>query len=155
MNKIKNEAHFKELCDWCAEKEPKLNAIIREFDYPPYWHREPNFSTLILTILEQQVSLASAKATFNKLIEKIEVVTPKNLLSLSDEALRKLGFSRQKTLYSKILAKEIADGKLQLEKLNNKSEKEIRSTLIELKGIGHWTIDMYVLMSLHFSDIFP
>jgi DNA-3-methyladenine glycosylase II len=53
------------------------------------------------------------------------------------------------------LANEIISGKLNFEKLNGQSAEEIRSTLIKIKGIGHWTIDMYLLMSLHFADIFP
>lgn len=155
MTKIKNENHFKELCDWCTNIEPKLEAVIREYDYPPFWHRNPDFTTLILTILEQQVSLASAKAAYNKLLKKLKDVTPENLLNLSDEELRACYFSRQKIQYSRILAREIVTGKLNLDELNEMNEAAIRKILIKLKGIGNWTVDMYVLMSLHFSDIFP
>uniref|UniRef100_UPI003217A294 DNA-3-methyladenine glycosylase family protein n=1 Tax=uncultured Draconibacterium sp. TaxID=1573823 RepID=UPI003217A294 len=155
MNKIINEAEFKNLCDWCTSKEPKLENVIREFDYPPFWHRNPNFPALVLTILEQQVSLASAKAAYNKLVEKIKTITPENVLKLSVEELRACYFSRQKTEYTRILATEIVEGRLNLKILNTKDEPEIRKQLIQLKGIGNWTIDMYVLMSLHFSDIFP
>ena len=155
MNKIQSETDFKHLCDWCTEKEQKLDTVIQEFDYPPFWHREANFATLVLTILEQQVSLASAKAAYNMLLAKIKTVTPENLLSLSDEELRACYFSRQKIKYTRILASEIVEGHLNLEALNLLPEPEIRKRLIHLKGIGNWTIDMYVLMSLHFSDIFP
>lgn len=155
MEKIKNEIQFKELCDWCAEKEPKLQAVIQEYDYPPFWHRDANFPTLILTILEQQVSLASAKAAYNKLVDKIKEVTPENLLELTNEELRSCYFSRQKIKYTRILAEEIAEKRLILDDINKWGEPEIREKLIKLKGIGNWTIDMYVLMSLHFSDIFP
>ena len=154
MNKIQNE-EFKTLCDWCTNIEPKLKPVIEKFGYPPFWHRNPDFATLILTILEQQVSLASAKSSFNKLVERIKIVTPENLLKLTDEELRECYFSRQKATYSKILANEIISGKLNLQDLNSQSAEEIRSRLIEIKGIGHWTIDMYLLMSLHFADIFP
>lgn len=155
MNKIKNRDHFIELCDWCITKEPKLEAVIQQFDYPPFWHREANFSTLILTILEQQVSLASAKAAYNKLLDKIKEITPENLLKLTDEELRSCYFSRQKIIYTRILATEIIEGRLNLDELNLQAENKIREQLIKLKGIGNWTIDMYVLMSLHFADIFP
>ncbi|WP_163322123.1 DNA-3-methyladenine glycosylase family protein [Draconibacterium mangrovi] len=155
MTKIKNESHFKELCDWCTGVEPKLENVIREYDYPPFWHRNPDFATLILTILEQQVSLASAKAAYNKLEEKIKNVTPENLLNLTDEELRACYFSRQKIQYSRILANEIVSGKLNLNELNEMEEAAIRKILIKLKGIGNWTIDMYVLMCLHYCDIFP
>ncbi|WP_321368076.1 hypothetical protein [uncultured Draconibacterium sp.] len=155
MDKIKNEDHFKALCDWCTHIEPKLEQVIREYDYPPLWYRKPDFPTLILTILEQQVSLASAKAAYNKLVEKIKNITPENVLNLSDEELRSCYFSRQKIQYSRILANEIVTGSLNLTELNEMDEAAIRKILIKLKGIGNWTIDMYVLMSLHFSDIFP
>jgi len=155
MKKIQNKEEFKTLCDWCTNIEPKLKTVIEKFGYPPFWHREPDFPTLILTILEQQVSLASAKSSFNKLVERIKIVTPENLLKLTDQELRECYFSRQKSTYSKILSTEIISGKLNLENLNSQSAEEIRSRSIKIKGIGNWTIDMYLLMSLHFADIFP
>lgn len=155
MKKIKDENHFRQLCDWCGEKEATLDRVLSEFGYPPFWHREPDFATLVLTILEQQVSLASAKSTYNKLLDKIGDITPENLLSLTDEELRTLSFSRQKTRYTKNMASVILSGQLNLKQINQLDENEIRNQFIQLKGIGHWTIDMYVLMSLHFSDIFP
>lgn len=155
MNIVRNKNHFIELCDQCIIIEPRLKPVIGQFGYPPFWHREPDFATLILTILEQQVSLASAKSAYNKLVEKIKIVTPENLLKLSDEELRACYFSRQKATYTRILANEISFGKLNLENLKMLTDEEIRSTLIKIKGIGHWTIDMYLLMSLHFADIFP
>lgn len=155
MLKINSEEEFKQLCNWCIQKEPKLEKVVQKFDYPPFWYRKANFQTLLLTILEQQVSLASAKATYNKLAQKIKTITPKNTLKLNEQELRACGFSRQKTKYTQLLASEIEQGKLSLDEINDWDEPEIRTRLIQLKGIGNWTIDMYVLMSLHFSDIFP
>ena len=155
MKKIKDEAEFLVLCDWCAEQESGLDTVTRECGYPPFWHREPNFATLVLTILEQQVSLASAKAAFVRLQERLGEITPENVLRLSDEELRSCYFSRQKTVYTRLLAREIVDKKLDLDALNQLPEENIRESLLRLKGIGNWTVDMYVLMSLHFSDIFP
>jgi DNA-3-methyladenine glycosylase II len=155
MKKIRNEAEFKKLCNRCLETEPKLATVIREYDYPPLWHREPNFATLVLTILEQQVSLAAAKAAFLKLLDSIKEITPENMLKLTDQKLRACYFSRQKIKYVRLLAAEIAEDRLDLVQLNQLDEPQIRDRLIRLKGIGHWTIDMYVLMSLHFADIFP
>ena len=155
MSKIQNKQHFIELCNWCVNIEPKLKPVITKFDYPPFWHREPNLATLILTILEQQVSLASAKSAYNKLVGKIGLVTPENFVKLNEDDLKACYFSRQKIVYTKNLANEIMSGNLDLIELNNLSEQEIRSILIKLKGIGNWTIDMYLLMSLHFADIFP
>lgn len=155
MEKIQNEKHFRGLCDWVVAKDALFGQVIENFGYPPLWFRPPDFDTLILTILEQQVSLAAARSAYNKLVQEIENLTPENLLILSDEELRACYFSRQKIRYARILATEISEGRLNLEGLNKLPEQEIRTRLIQLKGIGQWTIDMYVLMSLHFADIFP
>lgn len=155
MNKINGIKEFYYYCDWCVKKEPKLRQVIDLFGYPPFWHREPDFATLVLTILEQQVSLASAKAAYKKLEEKIKFVTPENVLRLTPDELRECYFSKQKTFYVQNLAKEIVNGNLSLVELNLMDDKKIRHRLIQLKGIGNWTIDMYLLMSLHFADIFP
>lgn len=155
MERIQNLEELHKQCNWCTQIEPKLKLVIDRFAYPPFWSRKPNFATLILTILEQQVSLASAKAAYDKLAKKIGEITPKNLLKLTDKELRLCYFSRQKIEYTRILASEIVNGRLKLNELNLQNEKQIRSRLIQIKGIGHWTIDMYLLMSLHFPDIFP
>lgn len=155
MERIKDLEDFYKQCDWCIQVEPKLKPVIKKYDYPPLWYRKPDFATLILTILEQQVSLASAKAAYVKLENQIGEITPLNLLQLSDEELRDCYFSRQKIKYARILATEIVEGKLKLETLNQMDEPEIRARLVQIKGIGHWTADMYILMSLLFADIFP
>lgn len=155
MEKIQSEKQFRELCLRVTEKDKSFQQVLDQFGFPPLWYRPPNFDTLVLTILEQQVSLAAARAAYNKLTAKIKTITPENLLKLSDEELRACYFSRQKMEYVRILAREITSGKLDLEKLSRQPEEKIRTRLIQLKGIGNWTIDMYVLMSLHFADIFP
>lgn len=155
MEQIQDISEFYRQCGQCLEIEPKLQPVIEKYGYPPLWKRTPNFATLILTILEQQVSLAAAKAAFEKLQDYLKEVTPENLLQLSDEELRACYFSRQKIRYAKILASEIAEGRLNIKELNKMDEPEIRSRLTQIKGIGHWSVDMYVLMSLNFSDIFP
>ncbi len=155
MKKINDIEEFRFFCECCIQQEPKFEPVIKMYGYPPFWHRSPDFATLVLTILEQQVSLASAKSAYNKLVNKIKTVTAENILKLTENEMRQCYFSCQKILYTKTLATEIISGKLNLSELNTWSEKEIRNRLIKLKGIGNWTIDMYLLMSLHFSDIFP
>ncbi|MGL4609471.1 MAG: DNA-3-methyladenine glycosylase family protein [Trueperaceae bacterium] len=136
-----------------SEQDKDLANIYQRFGKPPTWQREPGFATLIHIILEQQVSLASAKAAYDKLSNYIEV-TPKNFLTLEDDTLKSLSFSRQKTRYGGALAQAIIDG-LSLEQLHSKSDDEIRDELIKLPGIGNWTIDIYLLMALNRPDILP
>jgi len=119
------------------------------------WTRPATFQTLILTILEQQVSLASAYAAFKKLREKIGYVTPAKILALTDEEMRAVYFTRQKMGYARELARAIHSRKLVLKKLEPLHDEEVRAQLIQLKGIGHWTIDVYLMHALQRTDLFP
>ena len=119
------------------------------------WTRPATFQTLILTILEQQVSLASAYAAFKKLKEMIGYVTPVKILALSDIELRACYFSRRKSVYAKELASTIQSRKLVLKQLAHKQESEIRLELKKVKGIGDWTVDVYLMHALRRTDLFP
>ena len=150
-----NEDNFRQLCDKLFRKDRDLRKIIKQHGYPPMWVRPATFQTLILFILEQQVSLASAYAAFKKLKEKIGYVTPAKILSLSDEELRSCYFSRQKIVYARELARAIQSKQLRLKKFSAAHEDEIRLELKKIKGIGDWTVDVYLMHSLQRSDLFP
>ena len=132
-----------------------MKAIIRQHGHPPMWTRPGTFQTLILTILEQQVSLASAYAAFKKLKEKIGFVTPSKILSLSDTELRSCYFSRQKIVYARCLAHAIQSKQLRLKKLALATDEEVRTELKKIKGIGDWTADVYLMHALQRTDLFP
>lgn len=119
------------------------------------WAREPGFPTLLYIILEQQVSLASARAAYDRLIETIGVPTPEAFLNLSDSSLKAIGFSRQKARYCRLLAESILIRKLDLATLTALSDDAVRSELTSIKGIGPWTADIYLLMALRRPDIWP
>jgi DNA-3-methyladenine glycosylase II len=119
------------------------------------WTRPATFQSLILFILEQQVSLASAYAAFKKLKEKIGFVTPAKILLLTDAELRACYFSRQKIIYARELAMTIQSKKLILKHLAGKHEDEVRHELKKIKGIGDWTVDVYLMHSLQRIDLFP
>jgi DNA-3-methyladenine glycosylase II len=155
MYEVIHSNNFHQLCDHVSELDADLRGIILAHGYPPLWSRKPGFETLIHIILEQQVSLASAKSALNKLKQRIGEITPENLLALSDDDLRACYFSRQKTVYARTLASAIRSKRIDLKKLNGSPDDKIRSTLKEMKGIGDWTVDVYLLMALHRTDIFP
>ena len=146
---------LKEGLQFLAKRDASLAQILRDYGPPPMWAREPGFKTLLLIILEQQVSLASAKAAYDRLLEAASPLTPERLLQLSDETLRAAGFSRQKTAYARHLAHSIIDGHLDLHALGKMDDREARSELMNLKGIGQWTADIYLLRALRRPDIFP
>jgi DNA-3-methyladenine glycosylase II len=150
-----SEKNFKNICDQLSKKDKHLKLIIKTHGHPPMWTRPATFQTLILFILEQQVSLASAYAAFKKLKQKIGFVTPAKILSLSDAELRACYFSRQKIVYARCLATAVQSKQLNLKKLSTASEDEIRAELKKIKGIGDWTVDVYLMHALQRTDLFP
>lgn len=147
--------NFQELCNHLASQDQDLKLILENHGYPPMWTRENTFETLVHIILEQQVSLASALAALNKLKEKLTEITPEKILQLSDEEMRESYVSRQKNIYIKSLANAIVNGEIDLEKLSKMSNDEVRKELVSLKGIGNWTVDVYLMFTLQRTDIFP
>ena len=101
------------------------------------------------------MSLASALAAFNKLKEKTGAITPEKVLLLSDEEMRACYFSRQKTIYARHLAEAIVSNQLNLAKLSVLPDHLIREELKQIKGIGDWTVDVYLLFALKRADVFP
>lgn len=150
-----HEQNFRQLCDDLSRRDKVFTTIIKTHSYPPMWTRPASFATLIHIILEQQVSLASALAAFNKLKQKIGTITPEKLLKLSDEEMKACYFSRQKMVYARHLAEAIISKKLQLKKLSASPDEEIRIALKQIKGIGDWTADVFLMFALQRADVFP
>lgn len=150
-----DKTNYHSFCDKAAAKDKDLKAIIKQYGYPPYWVRPNSFAMLILTILEQQVSLASAYAAYKKLKERLKIINPVNILKLTDEELRACYFSRQKILYARELANAILSGQVNLKKSFYQPDDLVRSELKKLKGIGDWTVDIYLIHALRRTDIFP
>ena len=152
---IFNKENFSLICDKLSKKDKQLRQVIVQYGYPPMWTRPNTFQTLVLTILEQQVSLASAYAAFKKLKEKIGFVTADKILSLSDTELRACYFSRQKIVYARALATAVKEKTISLRKLALAGEDTVRTELKKIKGIGDWTVDVYLMHALQRSDLFP
>jgi DNA-3-methyladenine glycosylase II len=156
MIKTIDEQNLTEICRKLAETDADLAFIFQTYGTPPLWAREANFPTLIHIILEQQVSLASALAAFNRLKERLgAVVTPENVLRLSDEELKACYFSRQKTVYARELSRAVLSGSLDLKSLADLTDAEAKHELKKIKGIGDWTSDIYLLMALLRADVMP
>ena len=150
-----NRDNFAPLCDELAKADDELKFIIHNHGYPPMWSRPNTFETLVHIILEQQVSLASALSALNKLRERVQEITPARVLLLTDEEFRACYCSRQKTGYIKYLAEAIISGQTDLESFAHLPDDAIRKQMLTLKGIGNWTIDVYLMFVLQRADIFP
>jgi DNA-3-methyladenine glycosylase II len=138
-----------------AEHEPFFQRVLERYGPPPLWARPAGFPTLVWIILEQQVSLASARAAYHKLKDLLPDFTPQAFLQLDDATLKSAGFSRQKTGYCRGLALALLSGELDLDELVSMEDAAARAALVRLKGIGAWTADIYLLMALLRADIWP
>jgi DNA-3-methyladenine glycosylase II len=139
-----------------ARRDPNFARIFREYGHPPLWARAPGFPTLVHIILEQQVSLASAQAAFNRLTAASGGrVTPTRLLAFTDEQMLQIGFSRQKAGYARGLARAIVQRHFKPAALLAMPDEAARETLVAHKGIGPWTADIYLLMVLLRPDVWP
>ncbi len=150
-----DETTLREAAEHLGARDARLAAVLDRHGPPPLWAREPGFPTLLHIILEQQVSLASARAAFQRLQAAASPLTPERFLELDDATLKSVGFSRQKTRYGRELAQAVLSGALDLEALAELEDDDVRSALTAVKGIGRWTADIYLLMALGRPDVWP
>jgi DNA-3-methyladenine glycosylase II len=138
-----------------AGEHPIFARVHDLYGAPPLWDREPGFATLLQIILEQQVSLASAKACYDKLAARLGNVTPETVLTLDDVEMKAVGFSRQKTAYARHLSEALINRHIDLDALVELPDAEVKTVLMSLKGVGEWTSDIYLLMALLRPDVMP
>jgi DNA-3-methyladenine glycosylase II len=151
MIKIVNKPDIKALTT-----SHKLFSKIKDiYGMPPNWQRPEGFVSLSKIILEQQVSLASAEAHFLKLKNYIPKFAPAEILKLSNEEMRTCQISRQKAKYLRALSQAVIDKDLEFNKLGKLRPGEVREKLTNIKGIGNWTTDIYLMFCLQNKDIFP
>jgi len=138
-----------------AARDEMLARIHAAHGDPPLWRRATGFQTLVHIILEQQVSLKSAKAMLVRIEAAIQPFTPERVIELGDVYLRGLGVTRQKSAYLLHLSESIVNGDLNFTKLARMSDEEARIVLTRVKGIGSWSADVYLLMAMRRADIWP
>ena len=153
---VLDEQSIKHGLEFLVRRDEDLAGIVKNFGPPPFWQREPGFPTLVYLILEQQVSLASAKAAYQRLLAAAgSPLRPERFLELDGRHLKRIGFSRQKTGYCRLLAQSIFEQRLSLEAIGGLDDEGARAALTSIKGIGPWTADVYLLMALRRPDVWP
>jgi DNA-3-methyladenine glycosylase II len=155
VSTILDEAALARAVSRLAKRDHDLARVVGEYGRPPLWEREPGFETLVLIILEQQVSLASAAATCGRLLAAAGEVTPARLAEMSDEEVRAAGITRQKSVYLRDLARLVVEGELDLRGLERMDDDAARAELTKVKGIGAWTAEIYLLRALGRADAWP
>jgi DNA-3-methyladenine glycosylase II len=134
-----------------AARDKELASIFTAYGPPPMWARKPGFETLVRIVLEQQVSLVSARSMFHRLNMNIEPFVPERFIELGEPYLRSLGVTRQKASYLVHLA--FAEKEISL--LGKMSDEDAHAALLSIKGVGPWTANIYLLMALKRPDIWP
>ena len=153
---VLDEQSIKHGLEFLVRRDEDLAGIVKNFGPPPFWQREPGFPTLVYLILEQQVSLASAKAAYERLLAATgSPLHPQRFLRLGGRTLKRIGFSRQKAAYCRLLARSIFERRLSLEAIGGLDDEGARAALTSIKGIGPWTADVYLLMALRRPDVWP
>ena len=155
MTKPLTDSSYRRAVKALAERDGDLARVVSDFGRPPRWVRQPGFATLVLLILEQQVSLASAQATYDRLEAACGGVQPGAVLGLGDDALKGAGLSRQKARYVRLLAEAVDEGALELDGLHTLADDDVRAQLTRITGIGEWTADIYLLSALQRADVWP
>lgn len=153
--KVISERNIVRIARELSARDEDLGRVHSMHGTPPLWDRPPGFSTLLQIILEQQVSLASAKACFDKLTVRLGDITPESLLTLDDAELKSVGFSRQKTSYARHLSEAVLERRIDLDGLTEMPDADVKAELIKLKGIGEWSTDIYLLMAMLRPDVMP
>ena len=148
-------ATFADACRALATSDPHLGRVVDERGIPPFWHRPPGFAALVLFVVEQQVSLASAKAVFDRMHALTGGVTAASILAVDPEELRACGLTRQKLRYVLGLAVSVTEGRFDLAGLAGLDDERARTTLLSLTGVGPWTADVYLLSCLRRPDVWP
>lgn len=138
-----------------AAADPDIAEAYGRCGLPPERGSEPGFAGLIRMIAGQQVSVQSARAIIERLEARADPLTAEAFLTLSDEDLRAVGFSRPKMAYGRILAEAIAAGDLDIGGLAALDDEAAIAALTAVKGIGRWTAEIYLLFALRRPDVWP
>jgi DNA-3-methyladenine glycosylase II len=138
-----------------ASQDPDLARVVQRVGHPPIWGRRPGFQSLVRIILEQQVSLRSGAAMYRRLEDRLGAVTPQTFARAGVTGLRRLGVTRQKAGYCVGLARRVIDGRLDLTAVARSADEDGRRTLLDVPGLGPWSVDIYYLMALRRPDIWP
>jgi DNA-3-methyladenine glycosylase II len=152
---LETDAVLKRGLDALTRADPVMRGLAAEGIVPVLRKRPPGFEGLAWIVVGQQVSTASAAAIWGRLRQVLEPATPDAFLRLSDEELRAAGLSAGKVRTIRAAAREIAEGRLPLDRLHEFPADEAHGLLTGVKGIGPWTADIYLLFCLGHPDAFP
>ena len=146
---------MEQVVEFLISKDETLRFILDTYGHPIIQKRQEGFASMCHIILEQQVSIESAKACYVKLENYFKKITPENIYYSSEDELKSCGLSRQKIVYLKDLASKVLNNDINFESFATKSEQQIREELVTIKGVGNWSIEVYLMFCLQSPDVVP
>ena len=137
------------------KKDKTLGKIIQNYPGDFLFTKEDPFYTLARSIVGQQISVSAAQAVWNRFEKKVKTVNPKAVKNIHHMKLKACGLSRQKISYLRSLSSAFVEKKIQPEKWSFLENEIIIEELTQIKGIGQWTAEMFLIFNLCRPDIFP
>ena len=141
--------------NYLIKKDQKLGSLIKSYPNDFLFTKSDPFLTLARSIVGQQISVKAAQSVWDRLEIKIKKVTPQNIKKLHSNSLKSVGLSRQKVQYLKNLSDAFDNNKIKIKLWSKMSDEDIIQDLIQIKGIGRWTAEMFLIFNLCREDIFP
>ncbi len=140
---------------YLRKKDKRLGKIIESYPKDFLFSKSDPFMTLARSIVGQQISVKAAQSVWDRLEMKIVKVNPLNIKKIHSNSLKSVGLSRQKVLYLKNLSEAFIKDKIKIKLWSKMSDEDVIQDLIQIKGIGRWTAEMFLIFNLCRADIFP
>ncbi len=147
--------YWRQACRELGRSDPIMRRLISEYPDARFGSRGSAFETLLRAIVGQQISVKAAQAVWARFAAKAGEVSPGRVLEMRSEALRSCGLSRQKAMYIRDLANHFSSGKLQPRGFRAKGDDELIALLCDVRGIGRWTAEMFLIFHLNRPDVYP
>ena len=141
--------------NYLSKKDKRLGKIIKSYPKDFLFSKSDPFMTLARSIVGQQISVKAAQSVWDKLQKKLKVINPLNIKKTHSNSLKSVGLSRQKVLYLKNLSMAFINKEIKINRWDKMSDEDIIQDLIQIKGIGRWTAEMFLIFNLCRADIFP
>jgi len=150
-----DQRHINRALNALAKRDDDVREALTAYGKPKPRIRPEGFETFVNTVVAQQISTHAANAIMGRVRKRLPRLTPRTLMKVSDEDLRAAGLSFRKIEYLRGLAEAELSGQLGIKKLGELSDEEAIERIVQLRGFGRWSAEIYLMFSLGRRDIFP
>jgi len=147
--------YWNEACRSLAKQDKVLKQLIAEYSDARLRSRGAAFETLLRAIVGQQISVKAAQSVWNRFEEQVGVVSTEGVLALTPAAMQACGLSRQKVVYMRDLAQHFQSGVINPRRFRSLNDEELIDSLCDVRGIGRWTAEMFLIFHLRRPDVYP